>query len=213
MDGENIMMIELIGLPGSGKSTYSKKYIEEYKMINLMDEYLYSDSRVKQNINKVKLVSYLFNKKKKYCFVLYKIFSKIEFSSLKKKLKMLLYLYSVVAICEKAKSEIYDNDIIIDEGVNQVIWGLLYNSEKSERAILDLQGYLKEYFGDEIIFLQINKKILEKRLLNRNGKGGAELNHDIKNNREKLNYAYTLMEKVKNGIEKNGVTINASESV
>ena len=52
------MMIELIGLPGSGKSTYSKKYIEEYKMINLMDEYLYSDSRVKQNINKVKLVSY-----------------------------------------------------------------------------------------------------------------------------------------------------------
>ena len=207
------MMIELIGLPGSGKSTYSKKYIEEYKMINLMDEYLYSDSRVKQNINKVKLVSYLFNKKKKYCFVLYKIFSKIEFSSLKKKLKMLVYLYSVVAICEKAKSEIYDNDIIIDEGVNQVIWGLLYNSEKSERAILDLQGYLKEYFGDEIIFLQINKKILEKRLLNRNGKGGAELNHDIKNNREKLNYAYTLMEKVKNGIEKNGVTINASESV
>ena len=206
-------MIELIGLPGSGKSTYSKKYIEEYKMINLMDEYLYSDSRVKQNINKVKLVSYLFNKKKKYCFVLYKIFSKIEFSSLKKKLKMLLYLYSVVAICEKAKSEIYDNDIIIDEGVNQVIWGLLYNSQKSERAILDLQGYLKEYFGDEIIFLQINKKILEKRLLNRNGKGGAELNHDIKNNREKLNYAYTLMEKVKNGIEKNGVTINASESV
>ena len=206
-------MIELIGVPGSGKSTYSKKYIEEYKMINLMDEYLYSDSRVKQNINKVKLVSYLFNKKKKYCFVLYKIFSKIEFSSLKKKLKMLLYLYSVVAICEKAKSEIYDNDIIIDEGVNQVIWGLLYNSEKSERAILDLQGYLKEYFGDEIIFLQINKKILEKRLLNRNGKGGAELNHDIKNNREKLNYAYTLMEKVKNGIEKNGVTINASESV
>ena len=182
------MMIELIGLPGSGKSTYSKKYIEEYKMINLMDEYLYSDSRVKQNINKVKLVSYLFNKKKKYCFVLYKIFSKIEFSSLKKKLKMLLYLYSVVAICEKAKSEIYDNDIIIDEGVNQVIWGLLYNSEKSERAILDLQGYLKEYFGDEIIFLQINKKILEKRLLNRNGKGGAELNHDIKNNREKLTY-------------------------
>lgn len=210
---KNIMMIELIGLPGSGKSTYSKKYIEEYKMINLMDEYLYSDSRVKQNINKVKLVSYLFNKKKKYCFVLYKIFSKIEFSSLKKKLKMLLYLYSVVAICEKAKSEIYDNDIIIDEGVNQVIWGLLYNSEKSERAILDLQGYLKEYFGDEIIFLNINKKILEKRLLNRNGKGGAELNHDIKNNREKLNYAYTLMEKVKNGIEKNGVTINASESV
>ena len=210
---KNIMMIELIGLPGSGKSTYSKKYIEEYKMINLMDEYLYSDSRVKQNINKVKLVSYLFNKKKKYCFVLYKIFSKIEFSSLKKKLKMLLYLYSVVAICEKAKSEIYDNDIIIDEGVNQVIWGLLYNSEKSERAILDLQGYLKEYFGDEIIFLQINKKILEKRLLNRNGKGGAELNHDIKNDREKLNYAYTLMEKVKNGIEKNGVTIKASESV
>ena len=210
---KNIMMIELIGLPGSGKSTYSKKYIEEYKMINLMDEYLYSDSRVKQNINKVKLVSYLFNKKKKYCFVLYKIFSNIEFSSLKKKLNMLLYLYSVVAICEKAKSEIYDNDIIIDEGVNQVIWGLLYNSEKSERAILDLQGYLKEYFGDEIIFLQINKKILEKRLLNRNGKGGAELNHDIKNNREKLNYAYTLMEKVKNGIEKNGVTINASESV
>lgn len=207
------MMIELIGLPGSGKSTYSKKYIEEYKMINLMDEYLYSDSRVKQNINKVKLVSYLFNKKKKYCFALYKIFSKIEFSSLKKKLKMLLYLYSVVAICEKAKSEIYDNDIIIDEGVNQVIWGLLYNSEKSERAILDLQGYLKEYFGDEIIFLQINKKILEKRLLNRNGKGGAELNHDIKNDREKLNYAYTLMEKVKNGIEKNGVTIKASESV
>lgn len=207
------MMIELIGLPGSGKSTYSKKYIEEYKMINLMDEYLYSDSRVKQNINKVKLVSYLFNKKKKYCFALYKIFSKIEFSSLKKKLKMLLYLYSVVAICEKAKSEIYDNDIIIDEGVNQVIWGLLYNSEKSERAILDLQGYLKEYFGDEIIFLNINKKILEKRLLNRNGKGGAELNHDIKNDREKLNYAYTLMEKVKNGIEKNGVTIKASESV
>ena len=64
----------------------------------------------------------------------------------------------------KIKLKYIDNDIIIDEGVNQVIWGLLYNSEKSERAILDLQGYLKEYFGDEIIFLNINKKILEKRL-------------------------------------------------
>ena len=40
-----------------------------------------------------------------------------------------------------------------------------------------------------------------------------ELKSMLKNNREKLNYAYTLMEKVKNGIEKNGVTINASESV
>lgn len=207
------MMIELIGLPGSGKSTYSKKYIVEYKMINLMDEYLYNDSRVKQNINKIKLVNYLFSKKKKYCLELYKKFSKIEFSSLKKKLKMILYLYSVIGICEKAKSEMDDKDIIIDEGINQVIWGLLYNSEKSEQAVFELQECLKEYFGDKIIFLNIDKKILEKRLLNRNSKGGAELNHDIKNDRKKLDYAYTLMEKVKNGIEKNGVTINVSESV
>lgn len=206
------MIIELVGLPGSGKSTYAKKYVEKNKAINLMDKYLYNDSRIKQNMNKIKLVSYILLKKRKYCFDLYRIFLKIKFNSRVKKIKMLLYLYSVVGICQKARNQIVDRDIIIDEGVNQVIWGMLYNSRDSEVVILKLQKYLKDYFGDKIILLDIEKNILEERLLKRNSNGGAELNHDIKNDKSKLDYSYMLMEKVKKGIKEVDVTKSILES-
>ena len=43
-------MIELLGLPGAGKTTYAKKKLDDYT--NILENNIYSDNRIRQNLNK-----------------------------------------------------------------------------------------------------------------------------------------------------------------
>lgn len=49
-------MIELLGLPGAGKTTYAKKKLGNYT--NILENNIYSDNRIRQNLNKI--VFYVF---------------------------------------------------------------------------------------------------------------------------------------------------------
>ena len=49
-------MIELLGLPGAGKTTYAKKKLDNYT--NILENNIYSDNRIRQNLNKI--VFYVF---------------------------------------------------------------------------------------------------------------------------------------------------------
>ena len=46
-----IRMIELLGLPGAGKTTYANEKMGTY--INILESNIYSDNRICQNLNKL----------------------------------------------------------------------------------------------------------------------------------------------------------------
>ena len=199
------MLVELVGVPGCGKSTYVANYLQTGKAINALDIYLYNKSRIAQNINKILLTIYFFIKQPQYFISLYKVFRNITFATKTKFLKMFLYLYSVCGAIIKTRNNSWCEEIIVDEGVNQVIWGILYNSSNSENIILHLQELLFPLIGDKIIYLEVDKEIIKKRLEERNKAGGAELRKDIKKDKTKLDYAYKCMSFVYGGIEKLGI--------
>lgn len=186
------MLIELIGVPGCGKSTFVSSYICKHDAINPLDIFLYRKSRIKQNFNKIKLLVYMFVKYPVNCFDLFACFQKIHFRSFAKKIKMEMYMYSVLGSIVRGKKKA--ENMIIDEGVNQAVWGILYNSTGSEECIFELQRKLFPYFADTIIWLDEEKETVKRRLADRTGKGGAELKKDILQCESKLDEAYCLIE-------------------
>lgn len=188
------MIVELIGVPGCGKTTYVKKYLQENNAENPLDKYLYNSSRITQNVNKCFLVIYFILYEKKYSAILYNNISKIKFKNYKTKLKMFLYIYSVAGAILKGKKNSESGNIIVDEGINQVIWGILYNSESSENYVFELQKVLKRYIADKIVWLDTPHEVVKQRLLERNLKGGAELSTDIIDDENALSKAYHLVD-------------------
>ena len=98
------MVIELIGIPGSGKTTFVNNILTENNhYINPLELELYSDSRIKQNINKIRIIITLACIDPTIIFKLIKLFNKIKFKSIKCKLKMFLYLFSIIGVYEQYK--------------------------------------------------------------------------------------------------------------
>lgn len=195
------MIIELLGTPSCGKSTYVKEHCSSEKMILPLDLYLYSDSRIRQNLNKVTLALYaMFHCRRKYAKT-NKLFSKIKFTSFTKKIKMWLYVFSVLGAKWKAEKKYAGDDLLFDEGVNQVVWGLLYNEKDSKEQVWALHHHLVPEMGDRIIHFIIDREVLYERLMNRNNSGGSELEHEVKTNPvvldQSIGYIESIVEKLK----------------
>ena len=99
------MVIELLGTPSCGKSTFVNSVIKKTGAIAPLDMYLYNSSRIIQNCNKVRLSLFAFcfyyDKARYYN----KVFNMIEFPSKTKKIKMWLYVFSVIGAIWKAKKK------------------------------------------------------------------------------------------------------------
>lgn len=63
-------MIELLGLPGAGKTTYAKKKLDNYT--NILENNIYSDNRIRQNLNKIVFYVFFCRKKPKTLFTRHK---------------------------------------------------------------------------------------------------------------------------------------------
>lgn len=190
------MVIELLGVPACGKSTYVKEYGLRNDTIRPLDLYLYSTSRLKQNVNKIELVTYAFSHRGRAFLKYNHLVKKIHFCSLVKKTKMWLYLFSVLGAKWKAEDKFPNSTIILDEGVNQVIWGFLYNEQNSTDAVWELQKELLTEMGDNIVYIKVSENILYERLNNRSSSGGSELEHEIKENRKLLGNSMHLVDEI-----------------
>ena len=94
-------MIELLGLPGAGKTTYAKKKLGNYT--NILENNIYSDNRIRQNLNKI--VFYVFfaaRNPKRYLLGINRL-NNIHFNSRKTKIKMNLYLFMTLGLLDKYK--------------------------------------------------------------------------------------------------------------
>lgn len=190
------MIVELLGTPGCGKSTYVREVVMVQNAVAPLEKYLYNQSRIIQNINKIKLTIYAllhhFDKSYKY----YKAFSQIKFRSFSKKIKMFLYLFSVLGAQWKGITFYSDKCIILDEGLNQVIWGFLYNEKNSKDQIWTLHRLLSSEMGDRIVHCSVERNVLFSRLMSRNNSGGSELEHEIKEDKSTLDNAYLYVDEI-----------------
>ena len=145
-------MIELLGLPGAGKTTYAKKKLDDYT--NILENNIYSDNRIRQNLNKI--VFYVFfvtRNPKRYLLGINRL-NNIHFNSRKTKIKMNLYLFMTLGLLDKYK----DKDVLIDEGLGQVLWAFYYNSKDSIEAINGIFDMFNEYCCDTVLFISADRK-------------------------------------------------------
>jgi len=189
--------IELFGSPACGKSYFSSqvKYINNYN-----EKFIYNDNRVVRNLNKIKLTFGLFLFNIKYFIRCLKfIISNKDKTSLKKRLKMFLYMTSIIRINIKANNK--NNTILFDEGIFQLLYGLAYNLNLSKKELKEFLNYFKDILPNEVIYLNVSDETLLKRLNERSSNGGSELEHDIKKDTKKLDYSNSYINVIKNIIQ------------
>ena len=168
--------IELFGIPGSGKSTYLKSNKLECDNLN---EIFINDKRAKRIVKKMlytlKVLLFYRNDKKK----LNKFFKQFKFPTFKLKLKMYIYLYSTayLIICNR------HIEFCLEEGILQVIWAFFYNNTNEFYDIDCCIKQLEYYLPQKVIYLDVKESEIYTRLLERNQRGGSELEHDIKLNK------------------------------
>jgi len=193
------MLIEIFGLPGSGKSTYVRENIKDNE-IDILAEKIYSNSRIKRSINKVLPILKLFFIDNKFFRNICKELKKMEFKSLFIKLKMYQLTLSYVSIIKEIKKEkVY----YIDEGIVTLIWAIFYNSNKNNfKQIGDFVKIFNLFIGDRLIYVKTDLETIYERLIVRNTSGGSELQKDIRTDKEQLKYANEIMEKILDEITK-----------
>ena len=192
-------MIELLGLPGAGKTTYAKEKLGDYT--NILENNIYSDNRIRQNLNKI--VFYVFfaaRNPKRYLLGINRL-NNIHFNSRKTKIKMNLYLFMTLGLLDKYK----DKDVLIDEGLGQVLWAFYYNSKDSIEAINGIFDMFNEYCCDTVLFISAEKDEIKNRLLLRKNNGGSELQRDLLSDDKYLDFAIECMKRVLSMLEKKGI--------
>ncbi|UXV63481.1 ATP-binding protein [Lactococcus cremoris] len=188
------MKIELLGIPGSGKTTWVESYLNSSGAVAPLEIYLYSHSRIIQKLNKLSLSIYYFKRERSQFLKFWKLINQLTFPTFKIKIKMFVYLISTLGVL--SKSEKFD-DIVIDEGISQVLWGICYNiSDRKLDNLNNLIAELSPYFGSHLIFLNGDKEVIYKRLIARNTWGGSELQHDIVENKELLDTGIKIADQI-----------------
>lgn len=192
-------MIELLGLPGAGKTTYAKKKLATYT--NILENNIYSDNRIRQNLNKIVFyVAFVVRKPKYYLLGINKL-NKIHFNSVKIYIKMNLYLFMTLGLLEKYK----DKNVLIDEGLGQILWAFYYNSKDSIHEINGIFDLFHEYCCDTVLFISAEKNEIKNRLLLRRNNGGSELQKDLLVDDKCLDFAVACMNQVLSILDEKGI--------
>lgn len=203
-------MIELIGLPGCGKTTYLNKLSSKEDFINPLD-IIYNDNHFIQNLSKLIPIAFF--------FFLYPIVSikticlliRLNYTSIFRRVKMFSYVFSVLGAIVLCKKKYPCKNLIVDEGINQVLVYVMYESKDSEFLVKRLWVLLRPFMSDEILYLKIDKDIVLQRLMKRNGKHGSEVNRDVINNPKALDKAIYCQEIILDMIKSHGLKLNIKQ--
>lgn len=162
------IIIELYGLPGSGKSTLKNKLIKKISEENL-NIYEYSDYlNFMSKGHKIAIIKGLFTKNgmlfaaHSFCFLLkHNLLFKNDIA------KRMFFCLSFMAFYKEAKGK--DAIIIMDEGIIQGVISALYTNTCNKMDFLWLAKTMKRE-NVTPVFMQISKDVANDRIISRNTK-------------------------------------------
>lgn len=161
-------IIELIGNPGSGKSSVvnilSDYLSKEYKVFNLSKEISNASTFRKISAKIYYLLLLLFSKPYLFFKLIYKTF-KTKQPNIKLTLKLslnIIYMTSLVLKLMKSKNDY----IILDQGILQAIWSINYEANLSFNDISQINRLSSNY---RLIYIEVSEKKLLERLNSREG--------------------------------------------
>ncbi len=202
-------MIELLGLPGCGKSTYIKSHPMD-ESVNPSD-LIYNNNHWLQNINKIPLIFYLCLLHPALSAKITMNMAAINYTSFFRRIKMFTYLFSTLGAIEKTKRK-YDFDKIrIDEGVNQVLAFVLYESIGAIKYIDRLWTLLTPFMAKEIVYFDVKHYTIKQRLLARSGRYGSEVQRDLLKNQDAIMEADKCIRHILFLIRNNGMKVTVVE--
>lgn len=167
----NNLVIEFIGMPGSGKSTLCDYVYDElkneYDIINFTSEITKKNKNLRIIIKLYYLVTFFLIHPSlviKLFLMIYRTGQK-TFNDL---VKVSFNLYFILGVLEKKKNKI----ILLDQGLLQSFWSISFNSKRNENT--EIVKLLKDYFPNLVIKVSVKKEVLKNRLLTRNGNSRLE---------------------------------------
>lgn len=202
-------MIELLGLPACGKSTFSATYKSKHpKVINPLEDAIMSGSRFRQNANKILPLLWFWLHCPRIAMSIFPVVVTMNYVNLYERVKMFVYLYTCLGLIQNSKRNSPTGKIIFDEGVCQTLWGVAYSIRDYKKPIGKLFDILTPLVADEIIWFPIDRDVVLERMKQRTGKGGAKLQRDILKDESHIDYAIECILYVKKLAEEQGIQIN-----
>ena len=199
-------MIELLGLPGCGKTTYIKKHLNG-RLKNPL-EIIYNKNHIIQNINKVFPILYFFFTHPVLSIKILHILQKIHYTTFFRRIKMFSYLFTTLGVIYLYKKKYNNEDLIIDEGINQVLIYIMYESHNSSLSINKLWTLLRSFMADTIIYIDVDTDIILDRLKKRIDNHGSEVKKDVENNSHAIDDAIFCQNYILSLINKNKLKLN-----
>lgn len=161
------LVVEFVGIPGSGKSTLSigvcnllkKEAIKVETPVLNISRY----NRVRRSVIKLYyLLNYIFfhpvRSVKSYRFIL-----STKQSSTKDLIKMILNYFFILKILDKYK----DRLILLDQGYCQAFWSIYFSAEKDFNH--EFFNENKLFWPDIIIEVEADREVVRRRLSERSG--------------------------------------------
>ena len=181
--------IELFGMPGSGKTYFATHNLKRKFNIN---QIILKKKKIYRILKKISLLFYLKNNyNSDYLKVKYFI-KNIEFNKKIKKIKMYFYLSSTLSLLKKYEN---NSNICFEEGLLQVLFGILYCVKDYKKTIsLYFELFYDYLINSKIYYLKTNILVIKERLEKRHSIGGSELEHDINKNIYALENAQELID-------------------
>lgn len=200
-------MIELLGLPGCGKSTFSSEFRKKNpNYVNPLEDRVVVNGRFHRNLNKIKPIVHFWFHQFPCAIQVFFILSKQNYVSIYERIKMFVYLYMCLGLIKQCKKN-DDSYILFDEGILQTLWGVAYSLKNYKKTIAALLKILNGFIADEIIWFPIEREVVLDRLKSRNNNGGAKLQRDIRKDDKYIDYAIECLLFIKEQVEKTGFKI------
>lgn len=221
------VFVEFTGLPGVGKTTIAKFLTKELKSLNIPVKELNFGIGSNNEVKKHKKISialiYMLKSPVFVLNLLYYIF-KIKQQSIMDTVKVSYNLMFILGLYSKNKNNNKVN--IMDQGLIQAIWAILYRSDIVEREVIIkrvLQLIMEKIYSENIFVIKVSSdtEVIIKRLRDR-GRGSTRLYRDLKYSVDeyinKSQRAYALVENILLNIEEKNadlrvININNSNNI